>query len=84
MAIKVVLANCGIDPNRFRMEWVSSAEAPRFVEAVTRFVRDIKALGPNPLAGAKGCGQRLTRMVRALSADISDRYCFVITANMAR
>ncbi len=53
MAIKVVLANCGIDPNRFRMEWVSSAEAPRFVEAVTRFVHDIKALGPNPLREQK-------------------------------
>jgi F420-non-reducing hydrogenase iron-sulfur subunit len=53
MAIKVVLANCGIDPNRFRMEWVSSAEAPRFVEAVTRFVRDIKELGPNPLREQK-------------------------------
>ena len=52
-AIKIVLANCGIDPNRFRMEWVSSAEAPRFVEVVTRFVHDIKALGPNPLQAQK-------------------------------
>lgn len=53
LAIKVVLANCGIDPNRFRIEWVSSAEAPRFVEVVTRFVRDIKELGPNPLREQK-------------------------------
>ena len=53
MAIKIVLENCGIDPNRFRIEWVSSAEAPRFVEVVTRFVRDIKELGPNPLREQK-------------------------------
>jgi F420-non-reducing hydrogenase iron-sulfur subunit len=52
-AIRIVLANCGIDPDRFRMEWVSSAEAPRFVEVVTRFVHDIKALGPNPLRSQK-------------------------------
>ena len=52
-AIKIVLENCGIDPNRFRMEWVSSAEAPRFVEVVTRFTGDIKALGPNPLRELK-------------------------------
>ncbi len=37
-----------MDPNRFRIEWVSSAEAPRFAEVVTRFIGDIKALGPNP------------------------------------
>ena len=49
LAIKIVLENCGIDPERFRIEWVSSAEAPKFTEVVTRFVRDIKALGPNPL-----------------------------------
>ena len=48
-AIRIVLANRGIDPDRFRMEWLSSAEAARFVEVVTNFVRAIRALGPNPL-----------------------------------
>lgn len=48
-AIRIVLTNCGIDPDRFRMEWLSSAEAARFVEVVAGFVREIKALGPNPL-----------------------------------
>jgi F420-non-reducing hydrogenase iron-sulfur subunit len=47
------LQNCGIDPQRFRAEWVSSAEAPRFAEVVTRFIGDIHQLGPNPLREKK-------------------------------
>lgn len=39
----------GIDPRRFAIEWVSSAEAMRFSEVVTRFTELIKELGPNPL-----------------------------------
>jgi F420-non-reducing hydrogenase iron-sulfur subunit len=30
---------------------VSSAEAPRFAEVVTRFTEKIRNLGPNPAAG---------------------------------
>ena len=39
----------GINPERFQIEWVSSAEAPRFQEVVTKFTEKIKELGPNPL-----------------------------------
>jgi coenzyme F420-reducing hydrogenase delta subunit len=39
----------GIDPRRFAIEWVSSAEASRFAEVVTRFTDQIRELGPNPL-----------------------------------
>ena len=35
------------------MEWVSSAEAPRFAELVTQFIGRIRELGPNPLRPAK-------------------------------
>jgi coenzyme F420-reducing hydrogenase delta subunit len=38
----------GIDPRRFTIEWVSSAEASRFAEVVTKFTDQIKELGPNP------------------------------------
>jgi F420-non-reducing hydrogenase iron-sulfur subunit len=51
--IKIVVQSCGIDPARFRAKWVSSAEAPKFVEAVTEFIHDIKQLGPNPLKEVK-------------------------------
>ncbi len=37
-----------MDPERFAIEWVSSAEAPRFAEVVTAFTEKIKQLGPNP------------------------------------
>jgi F420-non-reducing hydrogenase iron-sulfur subunit len=49
----VVLEVQGIDPERFALEWVSSAEAPRFAELVTRFINKIRGLGPNPLRPAK-------------------------------
>jgi F420-non-reducing hydrogenase iron-sulfur subunit len=39
----------GIDPQRFMIDWVSSAEAPRFADVVTQFTEKIKGLGPNPL-----------------------------------
>jgi F420-non-reducing hydrogenase iron-sulfur subunit len=48
-----VLEVQGINPARFALEWVSSAEAPRFAELVTRFIGKIKDLGPNPLRPAK-------------------------------
>jgi F420-non-reducing hydrogenase iron-sulfur subunit len=45
----MVLQDSGIDPARFTLKWVSSAEAPRFAELVTEFTESIRALGPNPL-----------------------------------
>jgi F420-non-reducing hydrogenase iron-sulfur subunit len=42
----MVIADAGIDPERFAIEWVSSAEAPRFAEVVTRFTEKIRQLGP--------------------------------------
>jgi F420-non-reducing hydrogenase iron-sulfur subunit len=47
------LEDLGIDPDRFAIEWVSSAEAPRFAAVVTRFTKKIRTLGPNPAAGAE-------------------------------
>lgn len=40
----------GIDPERYGIEWVSSAEAPRFAEVVTRFTEKIRRIGPNPIS----------------------------------
>jgi F420-non-reducing hydrogenase iron-sulfur subunit len=45
----LVLEDLGIDPERFAIEWVSSAEAPRFAELVTKFTEKIRELGPNPV-----------------------------------
>jgi F420-non-reducing hydrogenase iron-sulfur subunit len=39
----------GINSERLRIRWVSSAEAAEFVHEVSEFVEDVKKLGPNPL-----------------------------------
>ncbi len=39
----------GLEPERFSIEWVSSAEAPRFAALVTEFTEKIRQLGPNPV-----------------------------------
>jgi F420-non-reducing hydrogenase iron-sulfur subunit len=52
-ATKTVLEIQGIAPERFAIEWVSSAEAPRFAELVNRFIGRIRELGPNPLRPVK-------------------------------
>jgi F420-non-reducing hydrogenase iron-sulfur subunit len=39
----------GINPERLRLRWVSSAEASEFVDQISQFVEDIKKMGPNPL-----------------------------------
>ena len=52
-AIQLVLEDMGIDPERFAIEWVSSAEAPRFAELVTKFTEKIRELGPNPVRESK-------------------------------
>jgi len=36
---------------RLHLDWISSAEAQKFVQVVTDFTRKIKAMGPSPLTG---------------------------------
>jgi F420-non-reducing hydrogenase iron-sulfur subunit len=47
-AIALMLEDFGLEPERFRLEWVSAAEAPRFAEVVTETVEKIRKLGPSP------------------------------------
>ncbi len=47
--MKQLLEFVGIEGERLRRKWVSSAEAPEFVEEITDFVNTLKALGPSPL-----------------------------------
>jgi F420-non-reducing hydrogenase iron-sulfur subunit len=44
--LRNLLSYAGIDPDRLRLEWVSAAEAPRFVQVTTEFVERIRELGP--------------------------------------
>ncbi|HBD09584.1 MAG TPA: hypothetical protein DCZ69_15135 [Syntrophobacteraceae bacterium] len=47
-----LLAFSGIEPDRLRVRWISSAEGPKFAEAITEFVATLKTLGPSPLRRA--------------------------------
>ena len=40
---------CGVEKERLRARWVSSAEAPEFVEEINDFITQLKELGPSPL-----------------------------------
>ncbi len=44
--LRNLLSYAGINPDRLRLAWVSSAEAPRYVEVTSEFIEKIRALGP--------------------------------------
>ncbi len=46
-AIELLLEDFGIEPERFRLEWVSASEGPRFAELVREMTETVRALGPS-------------------------------------
>lgn len=44
--VKELLEFTGVEPDRFRMSWVSAAEGAKFAEVVKEFVEDLRPLGP--------------------------------------
>lgn len=44
--VRTVLENMGIEPERFRHEWVSAAEGEKFSRLVTEMTEQVRALGP--------------------------------------
>ncbi len=47
-AIFLMLEDFGLEEERFRLEWVSASEGPRFAEVAREFTKKIKELGPSP------------------------------------
>lgn len=43
-----MLQDFGLEPERFRIEWVSASEGARFAQLVNNMVEDLKKLGPSP------------------------------------
>ena len=41
-----ILEFAGMDPKRFRVEWISASEGKKYAEVVEEFTNDLKALGP--------------------------------------
>lgn len=44
--VRRLLADLGIEPARFRHEWVSAAEGEKFSKLVTEMTEQVRALGP--------------------------------------
>jgi F420-non-reducing hydrogenase iron-sulfur subunit len=47
-AIELLLEDFGLEPERFRLEWVSASEGPRFAEVIREMTDEVRALGPSP------------------------------------
>lgn len=47
-----MLALLGVEDERLRLEWISSAEGGRFAEVANSFTQKIKELGKSSLAKA--------------------------------
>ncbi|MDI6807427.1 MAG: hydrogenase iron-sulfur subunit [Candidatus Eisenbacteria bacterium] len=46
--ISLMLEDLGIEPERYKLEWVSAAEGGRFAQVMTDFTEQIRKLGPSP------------------------------------
>jgi len=53
-AIELMLEDFGLEPERFRLEWVSASEAQRFATVVTEMVEQVRKVGPSPYRVAVG------------------------------
>lgn len=47
--IYLMLEDFGIEPERFKLEWVSASEGPKFAQVMREFIQQVKELGPNPM-----------------------------------
>jgi len=51
--IKMCLEEIGLEPERFRLEWVSASEGVRFAQLIKEFTETVRKIGPNPLKGGE-------------------------------
>ncbi len=47
-AITLMLEDFGLEEERFRLEWISASEGPKFAEIAEEMTKTLKELGPNP------------------------------------
>jgi heterodisulfide reductase subunit A len=48
-AIKSLIKEIGLEPERLRLSWISASEGAKFAQVIKDMVIDMKKLGPNPL-----------------------------------
>ncbi len=47
-ALEVMMEDMGIEPERLRLEWVSSGEGEKFAKVIREMTKQIEEIGPNP------------------------------------
>ncbi len=47
--MRELLAFAGIESDRLRSRWISSAEGPEFAHEIIDFIDSLKKMGPSPL-----------------------------------
>jgi F420-non-reducing hydrogenase iron-sulfur subunit len=43
-----MLEDFGLEPERFRLEWIASSEAQKFADVMTEMTDTLRSLGPSP------------------------------------
>jgi len=43
-----MLEDFGLEPERFRVEWISSSEGNKFADVVTDMTETLREIGPSP------------------------------------
>jgi F420-non-reducing hydrogenase iron-sulfur subunit len=46
--LDLMLEDFGLEPERFRIEWIASSEAQKFADVMTEMTEALRALGPSP------------------------------------
>jgi F420-non-reducing hydrogenase iron-sulfur subunit len=47
--LRKLIAFSGLEEDRLRSRWISSAEGPEFAHEITDFIETLKKMGPSPL-----------------------------------
>jgi F420-non-reducing hydrogenase iron-sulfur subunit len=50
-AIDLMLEDFGLEPERFRLEWISASEGTKFAQVMNEMVDTLRELGPSPYRG---------------------------------
>lgn len=66
-----LLTEAGVHPDRFALDWASAAEAPLYVELITRFTERVRELGPLGSSEGKPLEEIRSRLKAAASAASS-------------
>ncbi len=81
--VRKVLKDVGIREERYSLQWASAAEAPRFVQLITKFTQQIKELGPIGQAEGLSKEELMARIDKALAA-VSDQKVRIAFGNATK